>query len=390
MRVLHVITGLGSGGAELQLAGLVERTRHEAEVASLSGLGSAADRVLAAGVAVHDMGMRDNRDLAVLARLARLVRRGRFDVVHVHLYRACVYGRLAARLARVARVVTTEHSIGETQIERRPATWSVRQLYLATARLSDVTVAVSEAVARRLRRWGLPSRKLTVIPNGVDFERLAPSVSDRAGIRREIGAGPDEHVVGSVARLDPVKRHDLLLRACAPLVRDGVRLVLVGDGPERPRIAALAAELGLGSRLTLLGERSDAHRILPALDTHVSASLEETFGVSTVEALSAGVPSVATTCPALEGQHVAGFRLVGGDEGSLRGAIGERIAADGPVGVDVEALRRRFDLAKVAADVDRLYEQLAPVASDATRPRGVAGGRRLTPGSGSGAGPRRP
>ncbi|GAA5013988.1 hypothetical protein GCM10025734_60960 [Kitasatospora paranensis] len=158
MKVLHVVTGLASGGAERQLHLLLKHLpeRHSCEVAVLTNPGTVAAALRADGFTVHDLAMRGNRDVAVLPRLARLIRAGGHQAVHTHLYRAGLYGRLAARLAGVRPVVATEHSLHPGVIEGRPATRGVRALYLAAERLGTVTVAVSGQVATTLADWGCP------------------------------------------------------------------------------------------------------------------------------------------------------------------------------------------------------------------------------------------
>ena len=119
MKVLHVITGLDAGGAEQQLATLLRHTRHESDVVVLYNPGPVAEQIEENGTSVRNLGMRKNTELRALATLYRIARDGRYDVLHAHLYRAQIYARPAARLARVPVVLTTEHSIGETHIERR-------------------------------------------------------------------------------------------------------------------------------------------------------------------------------------------------------------------------------------------------------------------------------
>ena len=122
MKVLHVITGLEAGGAEVQLAMLVRHTRHEPDVLTLYNPGSVAEQIRADGIRVRDLGMTRNTQIGALLRLRSLIAEGRYDVVHTHLYRTQIYARPAARLAGTPVVVTTEHSIGETHIERRKMT----------------------------------------------------------------------------------------------------------------------------------------------------------------------------------------------------------------------------------------------------------------------------
>lgn len=156
MRALHIITGLGVGGAEQQLRLLLRHLPVDCDVVTLTNPGPVAEGLRADGVRVLHLGMAGNRDVGVLPRLVRVIRSGGYDLVHTHLYRACVYGRLAARVAGVRAVVATEHSLGDSQMEGRALTHGVRALYLASERLGSATVAVSPTVADRLKRWGCP------------------------------------------------------------------------------------------------------------------------------------------------------------------------------------------------------------------------------------------
>jgi len=172
MKVLHVITGLNVGGAELQLRSILQHTRHESEVVAMYNAGAVADMIRADGGRVRDLGMKRNTQISALLRLRRLICEGGYDVVHAHLYRSQIYGRIAAWLARTPVVLSTEHSIGETHLERRRMTRGVRRLYLATERLSNGTIAVSETVRDRLVAWGVRADRIIVIPNGVDLGRV--------------------------------------------------------------------------------------------------------------------------------------------------------------------------------------------------------------------------
>lgn len=372
MRVCHVITGLRSGGAENQLEMLVGRSRHEAEVCALYNAdGAVGQRLSRAGVAVHDLGMRSNRQVAKILELARLLRRGRYDAVHLHLYRATVYGRVAARLAGVPAVLTTEHSLGETQIEGRPKGGLVRGLYLATEPLSRVTVAVSPAVGRRLAAYGVPEDKLHLVPNGLDFSRYEAAAQAGAGARARLrlGVPAGAFVVGAVGRLHAGKRLDLVLEACAP--EEDSTVVLAGDGPDRDRLERLAADLGMAHRTIFAGETGDVRGILSALDLFVSLSREETFGLSVLEAIAARRRVLADACPALDAFDAAGAgtaapgvrRLVRGAGGEaaqeeVRGAIRDARSGAMPMSRASKALRDAYDAAAVAERIDGLYESL--------------------------------
>jgi glycosyltransferase involved in cell wall biosynthesis len=368
MRVLHVITGLGIGGAEQQLRLLLRHLPAECEVATLSNPGAVADGLRADEVPVMNLGMHGNRDVSVLPRLAWLIRTGRYDVVHTHLYRACVYGRVAARLAGVRTVVATEHSLGETQIEGRPLTFATRALYRATERLGSGTLAVSETVARRLGGWGVRPGRVHLAPNGIDPEAFAFSAAARATARAHLGIPQDAYVVGGVGRQVPGKHFDALIRAVTAS-RDA-HLLLVGDGPERTPLLRIVHQVGAGGRVRFAGshEHTAPHEpgvpeLLSAMDLFVSPSPEESFGLAVVEALAAGLPVLYVACPALEDlppEDAPGARRVAGDE--LAAAIRQELLA-GPRRMPVPAAVDHYHIARTAEAVMALYTAATTVGT---------------------------
>lgn len=357
MKVLHVITGLGVGGAELQLRSILQHTRHDADVVSLYNPGDVAGMITGDGVRVRDLGMTRNTQIGAVLRLREVIRDGGYDVVHTHLYRACVYGRLAARLAGTKVVVSTEHSIGETHLERRRMTLGVRALYLGTDLCSDATIAVSDTVAERLRNWGMPARKITVIPNGVDFGRVEFDGAARARVRLEHGIGDGAYVVGVLGRLDPNKRFNLVIDAMAPMLGQETKLLIVGDGPDRPRLEALAREHGVAEHVIFAGQRHDVAAMLSALDLFIASSEQETFGLSVLEAMANGIPVLYTTCPALEGIETDRARQVPGNAERMRAEIASEILAARPR-ADEPAIRRAYGIEAVTDRIDDLYTRL--------------------------------
>jgi glycosyltransferase involved in cell wall biosynthesis len=355
LRVLHVITGLGPGGAERELAALVRHSVHHVEVAALYNAGAVAKEIRASGVRVHEIGMRSNTDVSVLPRLVRMMRRGSYQVVHTHLYRASVYGRVAAWIARVPAVVTTEHSLGVTQIEGRTLTPGIRRLYLATDRLSTRTIAVSDVAAMRLRKLGVDGNKIHVIPNGIELERFRFSLTDRLATRRRLQISEAAFVLGTVGRLEGVKRHERLLASAASLLTGDDRIVIAGEGSERLRMERIAGELGIGERTLFLGSVADIPPVLSAMDLFASASSEETFGLAPVEALANGLCVVVTTCPALEGRDDPAVRWAQSDERSFRAAL--RSAWGCARGTEPAEVVREYSIEPVAHAVDNVYRR---------------------------------
>jgi glycosyltransferase involved in cell wall biosynthesis len=359
MKVLHVITGLDVGGAELQLDAVLQYTRHDADVVTLYNPGPVADKLCGHGVRVRDLGMQRNTELGAMLRLYKIIRTGRYDVVHAHLYRAQVYARPAARLAGTPVIVTTEHSIGETHIERRKMSTPVRGLYLASELCSDATIAVAEVVRERLIRWGVPDRKITVIPNGLDFGALLFDPAARAAVREQFGIAPDAYVIGTLGRLDPNKRIDLAIEAAAPMLGDKCKLLIVGRGEDSERLEAVAAKLGVSDHVIFGGYQADMTAILSSFDLNVTTSVQETFGLSVLEALSNGLPVLYTTCPALDGITTDRGRQVAGNVAALRAEIGKEIEAGARPRQPVTAVMDLYGIESVAARIDGLYERLA-------------------------------
>jgi len=359
VKVLHVITGLGVGGAELQLRAMLRHTRHEADVVTLYNPGPVADMIRADGGAVRSLGMHSNTQLSSLLRLYRIIRAGRYDVVHTHLYRSQVYGRPAAWLAGTPVVLSTEHSIGETHLERRKMTQGVRALYLATELFSDMTIAVSAAVRDRLARWGMRARKMVVIPNGVDLDRVAFDQAGRDKVRAELGIGADDYVILLLGRLDANKRFDLAIKAAAPSLRTAVKVVVVGDGAERGHLEDTARDCGVADSVVFAGERHDVAAVLSAADLLVASSKQETFGLCVLEALTNGVRVLYTTCPALDGMDVESARHVPSTAADMAAAIASEVAAGHGERKPDQAVADEFGIAAVTGRIDDLYERLA-------------------------------
>jgi glycosyltransferase involved in cell wall biosynthesis len=370
VKVLHVITGLGVGGAELQLRSVIQHSRHDCDVVTLYNPGPVADMLGEDGVRVRSLEMTSNRQLSALPRLWRLIREGRYDVVHAHLYRSQIYGRPAARLAGVPVVVSTEHSIGETHLERRQMTAGVRALYLATGAFSQMTIAVSETVRERMLNWGVPDRKVTVIPNGVDLSRVAFDAAARARIREEFALGAGDYVIGVLGRLDPNKRFELVIEAAAPLLGDGTKLLIVGKGDERARLEETAARCRVSEHVVFAGERHDVAAMLSAMDLFVASSRQETFGLSVLEALASGAPVLYTTCPALDGLEVNRATQVPGTAEGIREGLAAELRAGRRDRIAEPAVEAEYGIKAVAARIDGLYERLAAPRSARRRTAG--------------------
>jgi glycosyltransferase involved in cell wall biosynthesis len=360
MKVLHVITGLEAGGAEVQLAMLVRHTRHEPDVLTLYNPGSVADQIRADGIRVRDLGMTRNTQLGALLRLRSIIADGRYDVVHTHLYRAQIYARPAAKLARTPVVVTTEHSIGETHIERRKMSPGVRGLYLGSELFSDGTIAVSDVVKERLIRWGVPAKKISVIPNGLETAAMAFDPAVRETSRAQFGIGPDTYVIGALGRIDENKRVELTIEAAAPLLGERCKILVIGRGDHLSVLEATAARLGVADHVIFGGFQPGTAAMMAAFDLYVASSVQETFGLAILEAMASGLPVIYTVCPALDGIQTSQARQVAGTAEAMRAEIGKAVDAGPQLRKPDSAVFDRYGMDSVTRQVDDLYERLLP------------------------------
>ncbi|MFJ9627774.1 glycosyltransferase [Streptomyces sp. NPDC101175] len=381
MKALHIITGLGVGGAEQQLRLLLRHLPVDCDVVTLTNPGPVAEGLSADGVRVHHLGMTGNRDLAALPRLARIIRDGGYDLVHTHLYRACVYGRLAARIAGVRAVVATEHSLGDSQMEGRSLNSGVRALYLASERLGRSTVAVSPTVAERLRNWGVPGPRIEVVPNGIDLPRFRFDPVQRLRTRQRLGLPENAYVVGGIGRLAAGKRFDVLIRALTRLPSD-YWLLLVGGGPEENLLRRTAHDCDVADRVLFTGERPyvpdgtpgpDLPSLTSAMDLLASPSPEEAFGLAVVEGLAAGLPVLYASCPAVEDlpprSAADALRVRGGPEVFARALAAAR--ARGPRPRTAPDAAHHYCITRSAAQLMDVYAAVS-TSSPSPAPQGAS------------------
>ncbi len=288
LRVAQLIQYFGIGGIERMVEGLVpafDARGVDTVVAAYRGDGPVREALEARGAPAVLLPGRSGLDPLLPFRLARWIRTSGADVLHTHHLGPFIYGAAAARQAGVPHV-HTEHSHEIYDAPRRLALGK-RMDGLATV------VAVSEEIAAW--RESAMGQRCIVIPNGVPVPPT-PTPEVRAQARRLLGVAEGDVVVGCVARLAPEKDHATLVRAIhtALPAAPALRLVLVGDGPERAALASLASELGVTDRVLFLGARSDVAALLPGLDLFTLSSRREGLPLSLLEALASGVPAVTT------------------------------------------------------------------------------------------------
>lgn len=223
-------------------------------------------------------------------RVAEVARAHRATVVHAHHYSPFVYGSLARLWKPRLRVVYTEHG----RLSDAPPSPKRRLANALFALLPDEVYTVSADLKKHIVAEGFPAAKVGVIYNGIEVQPLA-TVADRASVRADLRVGADTVVIGTIARLDPVKDLETMVRAVDLLGRDTRCLLLVvGDGAERAALEQLAAATGRPELFRFLGHREDARRWLAGCDVYANSSIHEGVSLTILEAMSASLPVVAT------------------------------------------------------------------------------------------------
>jgi glycosyltransferase involved in cell wall biosynthesis len=363
--VLHLIETSGMGGAERVLVDLVRNLdrRRWRSVVVVPWAGWLLDRLTEHGIEAVELREHGSFDVACLSRITTLARRVNADIIHSHLFGSAVRAGIVARLRGVPAVGTI-HGLVDFQASER-----YRSLKLGIVRHGlQSLVFVSEPLRQAcLESMRLDENLTCVIHNGVDTKRFAPTTD--SSLRSAFGISPDDFVVGCVGRLQPVKSIETFLEAAAILKASapGYRFLVVGDGD-----AAYTRELherrdrlGLANDVVFAGYRATVNEFLATFDVYALTSRSEGFSLSTIEAMAAGLPVVATRCGGPEQileDGITGLLVENGSATAVAAAI-RRLRSDpnertliGRAARDV-VLRRYTVEAQVNA-YEQLYEHL--------------------------------
>ncbi len=388
MLILHVITDLSTGGAELMLERLVMHQRREGRyrhhVISLRTLGQVGPRLREAGIEVEVMAMNGFAGLALgFVRLVRRIRRLSPDVVQTWMYHADLIGGVAARLAGIRRILW-----GVRISDISPAIGIARSTMIArrlciplSRRVPQKILYVAESARRVHEALGYDPAKSVVVPNGYSAPPAEAVAAARRRIREELGLAEDTVLIGSAGRFSPQKGYSGFVAAAAEIAGrfPEARFLILGREVtwENEELAGWIRDAGLADRFHLVGEQRNVLDWLAALDLFVLYSLSEGFPNVVAEAMSARVPCIVTDVgdAALLAAD-SGIVIRSGDLNGLTEGL-ERLISAGP-----EERRRRgeagrrlveatYSLSVVAERYSKLYDELA-----GERPAAAAGSRQ--------------
>jgi glycosyltransferase involved in cell wall biosynthesis len=358
--VVQLIETDGPGGAEQVLINLAQQLNRSentrASVGLFPGEGWLQQRLKEENIPVQTFSSRHAFDLPFLGSLMRWLHHEKVQLIHSHEFTMNLYAALAGGLLGIP-VVATVH--GKNYYST--ATRRIQAMRLLRRWGANV-VAVSSDLQDFLER-DLGLRNVRLIPNGIDV--AAYSGIDRDAVRRELGFGEKDKVIGAVGNLYPVKGHAVLLRALAELEDPRIHVVIAGRGAEEPRLGALAESLSLQNRVHLLGFRKDVPRLLSAFDVYALPSFSEGQSLALMEAMAAGLPIVASRVggnPELIQEGEDGLLFEAGNVKDLASKLRTLLALGAPIeAMEVKAFQkavRDFSLEAMMSRYRDLYAEL--------------------------------
>lgn len=312
-KIIHIITGLNVGGAEQMLKRLLlsdPNSKDNVVIISLSGNGEIGRSLELSGYQIHAL---DFHGLSTLltnfAALVKLIKANKPAMVQTWMYHADFFGGLAARVAGCPNVIW---GIRNTfvPINSKKTYWLMRACAMLSYVVPKKIICVAEAARKKHISYGYHAKKMCVIPNGFDFTCFDAEQVDKKRIRQELGLSDSDFVVGCVGRLHLDKGQDVFITAVALLEKihdQRVHFMLVGRGCDNNNAELLHQidSFGLSASFILLGERHDIPECLAAMDVFCMPSRTEGFPNGLGEAMSMGLPCVAT--------HVGDAKVLAGD-----------------------------------------------------------------------------
>jgi glycosyltransferase involved in cell wall biosynthesis len=374
-KIMWLIKGLGVGGAEQLLASTVphlDRSQFCYELAYILPRENAlAGYFNANQIPTFCLGATGKWDIRVIPKLAQLLRDREVDILDCHLPYSGVVGRIAGRLAKIKHIIYTEHDLG---VQRTVAGLHFLSFLanIITYPLNDLIVTVSQYTYRDVRRYNIWHTPMMLVYNGVDLKRLYTHHSDTSGIRLKLGIPANNMVVGHVATMRREKKQDDLLKAAREVLKTfpQVTFVIVGRGPLEQELKQLAGHLGIQNNVVFTGFVADLYEVMETFDIFVMSSLHEGFGISLLEAMALGKPSVVTRVGGMTEvveDKVSGLMAEPRAPEDLAQKILTLLTNDDlrkTMGQAAQRRSERFDIRKRVTAMEDIYRNLLSVKED--------------------------
>lgn len=294
IKVLHLTFDMRIGGTEQVIKNLIESSNKDAFQSMVlcieSPIGPFGDMLKKTGITVHSLSRKQGFDSKLIGQIRSFIRHNDIDILHCHQYTPWVYGCLSA-LGQKCKVIFTEH--GRFYPDR--TSWKRKVVNPILHRITDSVTTISNATKTALSEFEyIPNASTQVIYNGI-----IPCKADQAelsSLKKQFNVSEHEVILGTIARLDSIKNHLMMLDAFKLLLQRGInaRLIIVGDGEMRTEIEARIKAHGIGDHVIMPGYIASPNAYLALFDIYLLSSLSEGTSMTLLEAMSMRKPCVVT------------------------------------------------------------------------------------------------
>jgi glycosyltransferase involved in cell wall biosynthesis len=325
MKVLHLISGGETGGSRKHVVSLLKMFPKEEVTLGVFQAGPLLEEAKNSGINVELFSQRSRYDLSVLTRLISYINQNKFDIVHSHGPRANLFSAYI-RKRIIAKWVTTLHSDPSLDFMTSGYIGKIfSYLNKNSVKKADLIFAVSDLFSQMVISYGIPESRVKTIFNGISFDDCVKSKD--LDLRKTVGLERDDFVISMVARLHPVKGHQLVLDAIQQITNnDKIKLLLIGDGSTRTELEEAVKDMNLNESVKFLGFRDDVEQLLSVSDISILASFSESFPLALLESANVGTPIISTDVGGVNqliNSKDVGWLIPIGDKTALKNAIEE-------------------------------------------------------------------
>jgi L-malate glycosyltransferase len=357
VKVLHVISGGETGGSRKHLITLLSKFPKDEVALVVFQEGQLSNEAQEAGIDVHVIKQTSRYDLSILKRLTQFINEGSYEILHTHGPRANLFGAFIKNKIK-ALWVTTIHSDPKLDFIKTGIKGKLfTTLNLYAIRKIEYFFAVSERFKENLVSLGIPGKKVKTIYNGIEFQE---SPTTQTLTRQDIGVSDEDFVITMVARLHPIKGHELVFNSLKEIQHQNVKLVLVGNGPIEDELKSKVKELKLDAQVIFLGFRQDVDNIYKVSDVSLLASYSESFPLALLEAANQQVPLITTDVGGVKQlviDDTLGWIVPTGDSNELKEAIKDAYDRK-KNGTLKEMGEKQYEYASSHFSLDNLYKEI--------------------------------